>query len=190
MRSVRSRLCAVSLTAIAALAPATAQAATDTTSIAITGGTLEYTTPFAAGDFPATTLTGAQQTKSANVEAFVVTDSRGGSAGWHLTIAASQFTASGGDTLPTGSLTMAVPPVPTTTLGNLGIAPVPNATLAATPIDGGSTQNIASAAALALSGAGKWTFTPLTGALSLTVPPAVAPGTYTSTITTTLATGP
>lgn len=189
MRFVPPRLGAVCLTASALLAPAAAHAATDDTSVSILGGSLAYTTPFAAGDFPATTLTGLVQTKLANVDPFVVTDSRGGSAGWNLTIAASQFTA-GSNTLPTGSLTMAVPPVPTTSLTNLGVAPVPNAALAATPIDGGSTQKIASAAAVPLGGGGQWTFTPLAGALTLNVPPAVAPGTYTSTITTTLSTGP
>jgi hypothetical protein len=175
--------------AVSLLAPAAAQAATDTSSITITGGTLDYTTPLTAGDFPATTLTGVQQVKSADVAPFAVTDSRGGSAGWHLTIQASQF-ASGSDTLPAGSLVMATPPIPTTTLGNLGVPPVPNATLGTTALDNGSAQTVASAAAVALGGAGKWTFTPLSGALTLTVPPAVAPGTYTSTITTTLATGP
>jgi hypothetical protein len=171
------------------LAPPAAHAATDTSSITISGGTLDYTTPLAAGDFPATTLTGVQQVRTASVDPFVVTDSRGGSAGWNLTIQASQFT-SGGNTLPTGSLVMAAPPVPTTTLGNLGVPPVPNATLATTPLDSGSPQTLASAAAVPLGGAGRWTFTPLPNTLTLTVPPAVAPGTYSSTITTTLATGP
>lgn len=167
--------------------PASAIAAVDDTSVAIAGGTLDYTTPLAAGNFPATTLTGLAQTKTADIAPYVVNDSRGGALGWNLTIAASQFT-SGLNTLPLGSLAMALPPVPTTTVGNLGIAPVPSTTLNA--IDGGTTQKIVSAAAVALGGAGQWTFTPLTGALTLTVPPAVAPGTYSSTITTTLATGP
>lgn len=175
--------------ALALAAPATARAETDTTSITISAGTLEYTTPLAAGDFPSTTLSGIQQTKTANVSPFTVTDGRGGAAGWNLSIAASQFT-SGGNTLPTGSLTIATPPVPTTTVGNLGVPPVPNAALAATPIDDGNTHTLASAAAVALGGGGRWTFTPLSGSLTLTVPPAAAPGTYTSTLTTTLSTGP
>ncbi len=173
--------------AAAALAPTAALAATDTTSVAIGGGSLEYTTPLAAGDFPATTLTGLQQAATADISPYKVTDSRGGSAGWNLTIAASRFT-SGTDQLPTGSLSLATPPVPTTPLTNLGVPPVP--AVVGSPIDGGSTQKVVSAAALPLSGAGAWTFTPVTGALTLMVPPAVAPGTYTSTITTTLSTGP
>lgn len=179
-------LAALAVGSAAVFGPAAALAATDDTSVAITGGILDYTTPLTAGDFPATTLTGLQQVKNANISPYTVTDSRGGAAGWNLTIAASQFTA-GSDTLPAGSLLMTLPPVPTTTTGNLGITPVPVVT---TAIDNATTQKFVTAAALALSGAGAWTFSPANGALTLTVPPAVAPGTYTSTITTTLATGP
>ncbi|HEV2724356.1 MAG TPA: WxL domain-containing protein [Thermoleophilaceae bacterium] len=179
-------LTTLAVVAAGAVGPAAAVAATDTTSVAIAAGSLDYTTPLTAGNFPATTLTGAQQTKSADISPYTVTDSRGGSAGWNLTVAASQF-SSGTDTLPAGSLGMALAPVPTTTLGNLGVAPLPVAT---TAIDNGTTQKFVSAAAVPLGGAGAWTFSPPAGALTLTVPPAVAPGTYTSTITTTLATGP
>lgn len=180
-------LTALAVGSAAVFGPAAALAATDDTSVAIAGGALTYTTPLTAGDFPATTLTGLQQVKNANISPYTVTDSRGGAAGWNLTIAASQFTSPGSDTLPAGSLLMTLPPVPTTTTGNLGIAPVPVVT---TAIDNATTQKFVTAAALALSGAGAWTFSPAAGALTLTVPPAVAPGTYTSTITTTLATGP
>ena len=179
----------LSVAAFAMLAPGAAHAATDTTSITITGGTLDYTTPFTAGDFPATTLSGLQQIKTASVDPFAVTDSRGGAAGWHLTIAASRFT-SGSDQLPLGSMSLATPPVPTTTIGNLGIAPIPNVALGASPIDDGSSHALVDAAAVPLGGAGKWTFTPVAGTLTLTIPPAVVPGTYSSTITTTLSTGP
>ncbi len=178
----------VAAAAMAAL-PGAAVAATDTTSVTIGGGTLDYTTPLIASDFPATTLSGVQQVKSADIAPYAVTDGRGSSAGWHLGVAASQF-KSGSDTLPAGSLLMSTPAVPTTTIGNLGIPPVPNVALSTSAIDNATTQDITSAAAAPLSGAGKWTFTPLPGALTLTIPPAVAPGTYTSTITTTLATGP
>lgn len=183
----RTTICLAVVAVLAALPGSALAAATDDTSVAITGGTLDYTTPLAAGDFPATTLSGVQQTRTATVAPYVVTDARGGSEGWNLTVAASQFT-SGTNTLPAGSLAMAAPPVPTTTAGNLGVAPVPQAI--ASPIDGGTTQKMVSAAAVPLGGAGEWTFTPLAGTLTLTIPPAVAAGTYSSTITTTLATGP
>lgn len=184
----RTILCVLAAaTGVAALPAAAGAQSTDTTSVTITSGTLDYTTPLTARNFPATTLSGLQQTTTADIAPYKVTDARGGSAGWNLTIAASQFT-SGTNTLPTGSLLMATAPVPTTTVGNLGVAPVPQ--VVASAIDGGSTQKIVSAPAVALGGAGEWTFTPLAGTLTLTIPPAVPAGTYTSTITTTLATGP
>lgn len=179
------------LAALSALALASpAQAATDSTSVTINAGTLDYTTPLTAGDFPSVTLDGTQKVVNADVNPYVVTDSRGGSAGWNLTIEASQFTTSGSATLPQGSLVMALPPVPTkdAVTNPLGLPPTVQATLSA--IDGGSAQKVVSAAALPLVGAGAWTFTPLANALTLTVPAAATAGTYSSTITTTLSTGP
>ncbi len=171
-------------------AAAPAQAATDNTSIAIGAGSLTYPTPLAAANFPAVTLNGLQQTVRTSISPFVVNDARGGSAGWNLTVAASQFTHSNTtDQLPAGSMSMALPPVPTTTVGNLGTPPVVAGT-SLQPLDGGSAQKIVSAPATPLSGAGQWTFTPLADTLTLQVPAAVEPGTYTSTITSTLSTGP
>jgi hypothetical protein len=167
-----------------------ARAAVDPTSVTIAGGTLEYTTPLTAANFPTVTLDGTPKLVTANVNPYVVTDSRGGSAGWNLTIQASQFSNANSDTLPQGSLRMALPPLPTKdpVANPLGLPPTVQPTLDA--IDGGSAQKLASAAAAPLVGAGAWTFTPLPGALTLTVPGVAPPGTYTSTITTTLSTGP
>lgn len=171
-------------------AAAPAAAATDTTSIAIASGALSYATPLAAGDFPGTTLNGRAQTVSANISPFSVVDARGGSAGWNLTVEATQFSDGAGGTLPAGSLTMTLPPAPTTDALENPLAVPPVVSLSLNALDGGGAQQIASAPAVALGGAGTWAFTPLPGALALRVPAAVKPGTYTSTITTTLATGP
>ncbi len=64
-------------------------------------------------DFDSVTLSGIAQTRTAELDAFSVTDSTGSGPGWRLTVQASQFTeyASGaysadGKTLPSGSLTM------------------------------------------------------------------------------------
>ena len=167
-----------------------ARAAVDPTSITIAGGTLEYTTPLTAGNFPNVTLDGTPKVVTANVNPYVVTDSRGGSAGWNLTIQASQFTNAGSDTLPQGSMRMVLPPLPTKdpVANPLGLPPAIQPTLNA--IDSGSAQKVVSAAAAPLVGAGAWTFTPTPAALALTVPGVAPPGTYTSTITTTLSTGP
>jgi putative surface cell wall-binding protein len=187
---VTERIVGIASVLVALAAAPVAQAATDDTSITLAAGELTYTTPFTAGDFPSTTLTGLAQTKRASVNAWTVTDARGSLLnGWNVTVAASQFTAGGGKTLPTGSMTLATPPAPTTTFGNLSLPPVP-VPLAA-PIDGGSTQKMATAAVA--QGLGQWTFTSVNaggGDLALTVPPDAQAGTYTSTITTTLASGP
>jgi hypothetical protein len=192
MRFPRTTLVLSALLATLGVLPSSAAAATTTPSITLDAGTLSYTTPFTAQNFPNTTLTGLPQTVHAPVNAWVVTDARGSLLnGWNVTVSASQFSTGGGSpsTLPTGSLTLATPPVPSTTVGNLSLPPVP--VPPAAPIDGGSTQKIVTAALAA--GLGQWTFTPLNAAggdLLLSVPAGAAAGTYTSTITTTLATGP
>lgn len=180
------------LLTLAALAGAVAPAAaaTDTTSVAIASGALSYSTPLTAGDFPGVTLSGSAQTVAADVAPYAVTDARGGSAGWNLTVEATQFSDGAGHTLPAGSLTMTLPPAPQTDALQNPLALPPVVSLSLDAIDGTGPQQIASAAAQPLAGAGIWTFTPLAGALRLRVPAAVAPGTYTSTLTTTLATGP
>jgi hypothetical protein len=187
----KSKLLAL-LTAVGALALApAAHAATDNTSVTLNGGTLDYTTGFAANDFPTTTLNGLPQVLTTNTTAWSVTDGRGlgaldTGAGWNVTIAASQFSG-GGKTLPTGSMTLAVPSVPTTNVGNIAAPPVPQALV--NPIDGGgAAQKMVSAAAG--TGGGQWTFGAQPTALTLNVAPGVQAGTYTSTITTTLAAGP
>jgi hypothetical protein len=184
------------ITALVTLAlaatPGVAHAATDDMSISLLGGTLDYTTPLTAENFPATTLTGLPQVVHAAINPWVVTDSRGSLvAGWNMTVSASQFSTGGGSpvSLPAGSMTMATSPVPATTVGNLSLAAAPVPTLSA--IDGAGAQKMATAAIA--QGLGRWTFTPANlagGDLTLTIPANAVAGTYSSTITTTLATGP
>lgn len=83
-----------------ALTPA-AHAATDTTSVSLLAGTLDYTTPFTAGNFPATTLTGLPQVVHATVNPWIVTDGRGSPLnGWNVTISATQFSTGGASPTP------------------------------------------------------------------------------------------
>lgn len=170
--------------------PASALAETDNTQITLNGGALSYSTPFSAGNFPTTSLTGLQQVARANVNPWTITDARGSlTAGWNVTVAASQFT-DGSKTLPTGSMSLVNVPTIGTTVGNLSLPPV--SVPAALAIDGGGAAQKIATAAIA-QGLGQWTLTPLNAAggdLILTIPPDAQPGTYTSTITTTLATGP
>jgi hypothetical protein len=189
---VHRRLTAV-LAAVMLLSLAgAAQAATDSTSINLLGGTLDYTTPVTADDFPATTLTGLPQSVHAPLNPWVVTDGRGSLvSGWNVTVSATQFSTGGGSpvTLPTGSMTLANAPTSATPLGNISLPPLPVPLAGA--IDGGAAQKMATAALA--QGLGRWTFTPLNlvgGDLTLNIPAGAVAGTYTSTITTTLATGP
>jgi hypothetical protein len=188
MNARRSVSVAAAIASLAAAGPAAAES--DTTSVTITGGSLSYTTPLAAANFPDVQLNGLTQVVKANVSPYAVTDARGSGEGWNLTVDATPFENADGDTLPTGSLRMVDVPVPVPAVAGGGlVAPVPSVPL--NPIDGGGgAQKIASALAVPLSGTGQWTFTPTIGALVLSVSPTAAPGTYTSTITTTLATGP
>lgn len=192
MRATRV-IAATAALGIGMLIPAGAHAqATDNTQVTVTAGALTYTTPFSAGNFPNTALTGLQQTVRASVNPWTVTDARGSLLnGWNVTIAASRFTDTVDNTkqLPTGSLSLVNTPTVATTAGNTSLPPA-NVPLASA-IDGGTTQKMTTAAVG--QGLGEWTFTPgnaAGGDLLLTIPPNAQPGTYVSTITTTLATGP
>jgi hypothetical protein len=186
------RIAATAALGLGLIAPAGASAATDNTQITLAAGALTYTTPFSAENFPNTSLTGVQQTVRASVNPWKVTDARGSLLnGWNVTVAASRFTDTVDNTkqLPAGSLALVNTPTTSTTLGNVSLPPATPAVAAA--IDGGTTQKLASAAVA--QGLGEWTFTPVNAAggdLALTVPPTAVAGTYVSTITTTLATGP
>jgi hypothetical protein len=189
----------VALGAAMALFPSGALAATDDTSITIQGGTLDYTTPFTAGDFPTTTLNGLPQLVTANVNPYIVNDATGSGSGWNLALSATQFTCTTSGTcgttkFPAGSLRVAQLAVPSTDVGNLASLPIINPLSGLLGIDTavGTTYKIIQSGALAgpLLGTGRWTFTPPVGGLAVTVPASTNPGTYTSTITSTLSSGP
>jgi hypothetical protein len=171
-----------------AAAPGTALASGSSTSVTLSGGSLSFSTTPSASDFPTTALTGAQQTIHTNFANWGVTDATGSGAGWHVTFHASQLTAPGPVTLPTSSLVLTTPVV---TPSGVNVA-VPPLTQGATfTLDGGSAVPIVHA--LAATGQGAWTMTQANAAggdLALTIPANAAAGTYTSTLTFTLATGP
>jgi len=178
---------------IGMIAPAGALAATDDTQVTLSAGALTYTTPLSAGNFPNTSLTGVQQVVRASVNPWKVTDARGGLLnGWNVTVSASRFTDTVDNTkqLPAGSLALVNTPTVGTTTGNTSLPPA-SVPVAAAIDGGGAAQKVATAAVA--QGLGEWTLTPQNtggGDLLLTVPPDAQSGTYVSTITTTLATGP
>jgi len=179
---------AATVVALAALlVPAGALAAGASTSVALTGGSLSFSTTPSASNFASTALTGAQQTIHTNFANWGVSDATGSGAGWHVTFQASQFTT-GTVTLPTSSLVLTAPVV-TPTTGNIAVPPVVQG--ATFTLDGGSA--VAIVHALAATGQGGWTMTQANAAggdLALTIPTTASVGTYTSNLTFTLATGP
>jgi hypothetical protein len=171
----------------ATTAPA-AMASGVSTSVTLTGGGLSFSTTPSASDFAATTLTGALQTIHTSFPSWGVDDATGSGAGWHVTFQASQFTGPGAVTLPEGSLVLTAPIV-TPNGVNVAVPPIPEG-LTFT-LDNGSAVPIVHA--LAGTGQGSWTMTQANatgGDLALSIPANAAAGTYTSTLTFTLATGP
>ena len=114
---------------------------------------------------------------------FTVTDSRGAGVGWNVTVQASQFT-SGGHTLALNSVSM---PQPSVTKGTPQSTGLPTIMSGPYTIDSASAIKMASAAADG-SGEGSYIFTP--GLLTLSVPANTYAGTYTSTVTVSVISGP
>jgi hypothetical protein len=145
-------------------------------------GSLDVTTPD-VDDFADITLNGTALTTTATMETFTVTDSRGTGVGWNVTVQATQF-MSGGHTLPLGSVSMPQPNVAKSTPQSTALPAIMSGPYA---IDGISAVKIASAAADG-SGEGSYIFTP--GLLTLSVPASTYAGTYTSTVTVSVISGP
>ena len=182
MPVIRKR--ALALSAIALLATAgSAQAATDTTSVAVTGAPASLSAP-TFGDFSGVTLNGSAQTQTASVSNWSVNDSSGTGAGWEVSMSASALQTADATpvTMSGATLTLAAPTVAATDASNASTAPtVLGGNLA------GSTVKVADANSG--TGLGSWDFTQAAGHLTLGVPANAKAGTYTSTITTTLSTG-
>jgi hypothetical protein len=191
MTSARTSLSLAVVLAALAL-PASAIAETDTTSVALTGGTLSFTAAPLADDFAGVTLDGTTKTLKTRLNDWKVSDATGTGNGWNVTFGATQFSTGGATpkTLPAGSLKLKEPVVSKTDLLNTATAPV----RAGTPpwvLDNGSVKLYSAASG---TGQGEFLFDHVNLAtdedLVLTVPPTAAAGTYSSTITFTLATGP
>jgi hypothetical protein len=168
----------VALSALAVAAQPTL--ASDGTQVVITGGSLTITNP-SASDFNAVTLNGTDQTTTANLATFSVTDATGTGAGWHVTAQASQFTGSG-HTLDEGSLLMSEPTVSANGTGS----PAPSIAPGPYTIDSASAAQIASAATD--EGMGQYDFSATT--LTLAVPADTYADTYNSTVTISVITAP
>lgn len=182
----RSHIVITVLTAFAVLAgTGTALAATATQQV--TGGSLSFinSTP---GDvsFPGVTLNGSNQTNT-QTQAFNVSDATGSNAGWNITATSTTFT-SGPNTLPTTATTIQSAPAIACD-GGVGCTPATNAisypyVLPADTVAPTATKMFA---ASINTGMGNQTITPT---WTLAIPAATAAGTYSSTWTFSLTSGP
>lgn len=168
------------LAAFTMMAPAAF--ASDGTQAVVSGGTLSITNPL-ADNFTPVTLNGTDQSPTAALAEFTVTDPRGTGAGWHVTAQASQFAnAAATRSLATGSLEMSEP----TVAADGTNSPEPDINTGPYVIDGGSAVSIASAALD--EGMGAYDFSDTT--LTLAVPADAYAATYLSTVTISVITAP
>jgi hypothetical protein len=178
--------------AVCTLAVASLLAMVLTTSGTARGaGTLDFDPPGAPalGSFTPVVLNGSPQLTSAALSPFSLTDSTGTAAGWNLVFSMSTLT-NGGHTLPAGSVTMAAPAV-TPGSGNTASGPAVQDCTGSSALD--TAQGCAVAIADPTTGdhlgsPGTWLFSPRPAVLTL--PADAFTGTYTSTFTVTLSTGP
>jgi hypothetical protein len=153
---------------------------------AITGGSLSITQP-TIGSFAGVTLNGQIQTTNATMGAFTATDATGTGFGWNVVVKATQFSTGGATplTLPNNSLALAAP----TKTAQAGASDASTITTAAGDIDSATGVKILSADVN--GGMGTYDITFPANALTLTLNPKdVKAGTYASTISVTVTSGP
>lgn len=161
----------------------------------VTGGTLAIA-ELAIAPFTTVLLDGTTQTTTAVVTDTTLTDSRGSGDGWQVSLKASAFTLAPADlllaavgavgTLPLSSLELGTVSIAVATTG-AGSTAITNIAISQGKIDTTAGINILSAPLNEGMGTYTVSMTPMT----LTLLPASAyAGTYTSTVTETLTTGP
>jgi hypothetical protein len=151
------------------------------TLVELRGGSLTLSTPM-VGDFAGVTLNGMAQTSAVRMGSFTVADATGMGSGWNMTVQATQMSATA-HALALGSISMPQPTVATIDRTSGG---VPTITLGPYLIDNASAVKIASAD----SGFGMGSYTFASGDLTLSIPANAYAGTYATTVTVSVATGP
>lgn len=160
---------AVGVLGIAGTASA-ATTATTTLTFTEAAGAISITAPTSATLLPPLVHTGVDQVVSAAIGTVTVTDHQGNNAGWTASASATDFSDGNGHTIPIADASY-TPPAATVT----GTATVNPTTLPAL-----STTATAVQTATTVAGDNTATWNPT---ISLTVPAAAVPGTYTSTLT-------
>lgn len=181
-------LVGVILAAVGLLALAVPAAADSTTAtLNVTGGSLTETAP-TTGPSASVTLDGTDQTTSYSM-AVGVSDLRGTGAGWNLQVTSTQFSTGGTTptTLAAGASTVSGV-VSACKSGGTCVAPTNSVTYPlAVPAGATAPTPVKLFNAAAATGLGRFTVTPT---VQVAVPATTLAGTYTSTITLSIVSGP
>ena len=179
---------AIGLALICATALPSAAGATTATAT-LTAGSLGLVSAPSNPAFPSTALTGLNQSITAT-QTIDVGDATGSGVGWNLTATSTTFTA-GANTLPTSSVTIASAPASPTCDSNATCSPATAAAGVTYPysLPAGTTAPTATKmySAAAGTGLGDQTLSPT---WPLAVPAKALAGSYTSTWTLSLVSGP
>jgi len=173
-------------TSVAVLGAAPALAASATVTATVNAGTLSLTT--SAAPSVSVTLNGSDQTPTYTA-ALAANDDTGSGSGWNLTITSTQFTTGGGSphllattaSSLTGVAMVCAGPGTCTNPTNAITYPV------AVPAGAGPPAAVKFYNAAANTGMGHFTVTPTVG---VTIPANAYAGTYTSTLTLSVVSGP
>lgn len=181
----RRRAAWLALAAGAALVPSTALGASTTVTGTITGGSLALTTT-ATPSF-GVTLNGTDQTPAYSA-ALNASDTTGTGSGWNLTVTSTQFTTGGAtpSTLATGASSI----TGVTSLCASGTCTSPTNAIAypvGVPAGATAPTPVKFFNAAAATGLGRFTVTPT---VQVSVPANALAGTYTSTVTLAIVSGP
>ena len=171
---------AVGGSAIAALADSSTSA-----TVAVTGGSLSESGPTSVSAAPVT-LNGSDQTTTYSL-GLTVTDPRGSGGGWNLTITSTTFT-SGANSLSTAASSISGAPSITCVGGSTCTNPTNSITYpVGVPAGATAPTAVKFFNAAANTGMGKFTITP---AITIAIPANTFAGTYTSTVSVAVVSGP
>ncbi len=154
--------------------------------VAVNAGNLSETGPSNVSA-TAVTLNGSDQTTSYAL-GLTVTDARGNGAGWNLTITSTQFSDGHGDTLATTASSIGSAPSVSCNAGSSCTNPTNSITYPVTvPAGNTAPTPVKFFNAAANSGLGKFTITPT---ITISIPANTIAGTYSSTVSVAVVSGP
>jgi hypothetical protein len=182
-------LFAFSLATAVSLLGGSAFAATANGAVTVASGGLTITTQAGSVDFGTVTLDGTDQTVAATAApTFRIKDASGSNAGWNVTFSATSF-SDGSNTIANTNFTFNPTGGTVSHVSGQAI----NATNGPKETGGGAVDMSAARKVIttaATYGKGRYDYTPLAGNFSLAVAATTLVGSYTSTLTATVASGP